>query len=60
MLGINSKLIGEELLSQIENWDTSQSDCKCYSYLQRLLSIWHDIIHMIRWIVMVHPSDGEA
>ena len=40
------------LVAYKKNLDTSQSllDCKGYSYLQILLSIWHDIIHMMQWM----------
>jgi hypothetical protein len=49
---INLELAGEGLLSHIKNLDTSQShlDCRGYSCHQRLLSIWHDTNHMIRWM----------
>jgi hypothetical protein len=47
---INPKLVGERLLSHIENLDIFQShlNCKGYSCHQRLLSTWYIIIHMIQ------------
>jgi len=52
LLVINPKMVGEGLLLHIENLHTPQSllDRKGYSRLQRLLSIWHRIIHKMRYM----------